>query len=177
MSVLFASDFHFDHKNVIEYCNRPFSSVEEMNEAMIANWNKVVGEKDDIYVVGDFAFSDPRPFAARLNGRKYLIKGNHDYRWESKLNECFEWVKDLHVLRHEKQHIMLCHYAMRVWYRHHHGAWHLYGHSHGSLPGQGRSADVGVDVRNFTPVSFEKIKEEMENIVIPVVDHHKPETK
>lgn len=50
------SDLHLDHKNIIKYCNRPFSSVEEMNGAIIDNWNEVVKESDFVYLVGDLAF-------------------------------------------------------------------------------------------------------------------------
>ena len=55
MGVFFTADQHFGHKSIIEYCNRPFSDVEEMNEALIENWNKTVDNNDKIFVLGDFA--------------------------------------------------------------------------------------------------------------------------
>lgn len=77
----FSSDQHFYHKNVIAYCDRPFSSVEEMNAALISNWNSVVGHDDEVYCLGDFsmAFRPVEIFSHCLNGKKYLVPGNHDF--------------------------------------------------------------------------------------------------
>lgn len=81
MSILFCSDTHFHHKNVIRYSSRPFSSVEEMNEALINNWNKVVNPGDTVYHLGDFALcslTQLEKILARLNGEIHIITGNHD---------------------------------------------------------------------------------------------------
>ena len=76
------SDTHFGHANIIKYCGRPFSSVEEMDETMIENWNKVVGVIDLVWHLGDIYFPsgrpDPTPILKRLNGRKRWVLGNHD---------------------------------------------------------------------------------------------------
>lgn len=75
------ADTHFNHENIIKYCNRPFSSVKEMDEALIKNWNKVVSNKDTVFHLGDVALSSKDYIASivkRLNGRKILILGNHD---------------------------------------------------------------------------------------------------
>lgn len=77
------SDTHFNHKNIIEYENRPFKTVEEMNEAMIENWNRVVDKHDKVYILGDFVFGNKEYIEGlikRLNGYKILIMGNHDIR-------------------------------------------------------------------------------------------------
>lgn len=77
----FISDTHFGHKNIIEYEKqaRLFNSVDEMNESIIENWNKVVRKKDVVYHLGDFAFGSHNiAIADRLSGRKKLILGNHD---------------------------------------------------------------------------------------------------
>ena len=63
MTTFFTGDQHFDHANIIRFCNRPFTSVEEMNETIIENWNSIVSNKDDVYCLGDFAFSKPARFA------------------------------------------------------------------------------------------------------------------
>ena len=78
----FTSDTHFFHKKVIEYCNRPFRDVEQMNEYLVYAWNTVVMEQDAIVnFVGDFSFGttdQTKEIFGRLKGRKRLIVGNHD---------------------------------------------------------------------------------------------------
>jgi calcineurin-like phosphoesterase family protein len=79
--IYFTSDLHIFHTNIIKYCNRPYSSVEEMNEALVNNWNKVIDPEDTIYCLGDFSMA-ARPietFTPRLMGKKYLVCGNHDF--------------------------------------------------------------------------------------------------
>lgn len=80
MTIYFSSDQHFWHANVIKYCNRPYSSVEEMNEALVRNWNAVVQPDDDVYVLGDFSFAlrSVELYSNRLLGNKKLVPGNHD---------------------------------------------------------------------------------------------------
>lgn len=73
------SDTHFDHARIIEYANRPFENVEVMNETMVSRWNQVVGENDRVYHLGDVTLRRRGLiWLTRLNGRKVLIKGNHD---------------------------------------------------------------------------------------------------
>ena len=77
----FTSDLHINHDKILGYCNRPFSSVEEMNEALIINWNETVNTEDTVYILGDFLMGQrtrTKEFADRLNGYKILILGNHD---------------------------------------------------------------------------------------------------
>ena len=95
--VYFTSDTHFDHANVIRFCNRPFATVEEMNEALITNWNRKVHRDDTVYIMGDMFFrtTDPEPILQRLKGKKHLIVGNHDSQWMKKvdLDRYFETVE------------------------------------------------------------------------------------
>lgn len=80
----FTADLHLGHQNVLKYCNRPFANVDEMNEALIHNWNSVVTSNDTTYVLGDFAMGsikDTLPLVSQLNGTKVLIPGNHDRCW------------------------------------------------------------------------------------------------
>ena len=160
MTVWFYSDPHYNHDKIIEYCNRPFNSVEEMNEALVANYNNLVDVKDTVYVLGDFAMSKPELFTKKLNGNKFLIRGNHDEPFKNKFASSwgFGWVKDVYELVVDKQHIWLSHYSHQTWPGKHRGAWHLFGHSHGKLPGLGLSTDVGVDCWNYAPVSFEQLQ-------------------
>ena len=83
------SDTHFNHENIIRYCRRPFKNAKEMNDALIRNWNSTVGNEDIVYHLGDFALGkkeDAIDIAKRLNGIKYLIRGNHD-KWSIKAYE------------------------------------------------------------------------------------------
>jgi len=181
--IFFTSDHHFGHANIIRYSQRPFADVEEMNESLITNWNAVVGENDVVYHLGDI-FMTPLPVAKairrQLNGRIRLIRGNHDKVAES-MTDAFEWIKDIYEVKipdpdavEGRRRIVLCHYAMRVWNKAHHGAWHLYGHSHGSLPDdpESLSFDVGVDCHFYMPISFQRVKRIMEDKRFVPIDHH-----
>lgn len=157
MNVWFTSDHHFGHARIIALVRRPFASVEEMDEAMIARWNERVARDDLVYHLGDFSFRDHTPYLARLNGQKRLIIGNHDHSRRLAKAEGWSSVDRLLHIEVDETPIVLCHYGMRVWNRSHHGALHFYGHSHGSLPGDSQSLDVGVDCWDFRPVSLEEI--------------------
>lgn len=79
--IWFVADFHFGHKNVIDYCKRPFKNTTEMNNTLIKNFNKTVGKNDVVYILGDLSFLNTvstTEIVKHLNGFKYLIKGNHD---------------------------------------------------------------------------------------------------
>lgn len=170
--IWFTADPHFGHANIIKYCNRPFADVDEMDDALIRNWNSCVKKDEHVYVLGDFSFAPPQNYFPLLNGHKHLIIGNHDQKRVKALEKLFVWCKYYHELRHLKQHIVLMHYGMRVWNRHHHGSWHLYGHSHGTLPSHGLSIDVGVDAHNYYPVSFSEVSGIMAARKREIIDHH-----
>ena len=139
--IYFTADLHFGHGKIIKYCKRPFKCADEMNEILINQWNHVVKPTDTVYVLGDFAMGDPRPYLERLYGDIYLIPGDHD--------KVRKWPKDqvlskIHFYR--AQHVVLCHYPILAWPRSHYGSWHLHGHCHeGSLPFcPGKIMNVGV---------------------------------
>jgi calcineurin-like phosphoesterase family protein len=161
MSTWFTSDQHYGHTNILGYCGRPFDSVTQMNEALIERHNERVGKTDHVYFLGDVAFYAPTEVMNRLNGRKFLILGNHDERWKSTYHRggWFGWIKEVNLVTVEDQTIWLSHYSHQVWPHRHHGAWHLFGHSHGSVAGVGKSLDVGVDCWDYAPVSFEQIRD------------------
>jgi calcineurin-like phosphoesterase family protein len=131
----FTSDTHFWHTNIVEHSHRPFSSIEEMNEKLIENWNSVVTKKDNVYHLGDFSYGNKTKgleLTERLNGHIHLIRGNHDkVAWQ--IRHKFIWFKDVHEITVENQSIWLSHYAHRTWNKMHYGVWHCFGHSHGSL--------------------------------------------
>jgi len=173
----FTADAHFGHSRVIEYAKRPFASVEEMDQTMINNWNSVVGKQDIVYYLGDFSFYKDQQKTVdvinKLNGSEiHLILGNHDKHMKTFVKEKFTSVqhyKEIYVPDSEchlpkGQMIVLMHYAMRVFNKSHRGVIQLYGHSHGTLPGNSQQLDVGVDSWNFTPVSYEQIKEKLKTL-------------
>ena len=75
------ADTHFWHENIIKYCNRPFRDLSHMNSALIKKWNTLVSKNDYVFVLGDFSLGNAeltKQIGLQLNGRKILIKGNHD---------------------------------------------------------------------------------------------------
>lgn len=174
MSVWFTSDTHFGHSNIIRFCKRPFRNVDEMNAAMIKNWNDRVQPNDLVYHLGDVSFGDQNIFVPRLNGRKVLIIGNHDHKNRIRRN-LWEKVEYGLEIKEGGHRIVLCHYAMRVWNGSHHGSLHFYGHSHGTLRGDTQSTDVGVDCFDYKPVQLNEILAAMSrNKRMQYVDHHTP---
>lgn len=162
--IWFTSDTHLGHANILKYTARPFNTVDEMNEALIDNWNTVVSPGDVVYHLGDFAFNNHARFCSRLNGQVVLIEGSHD-RMSAKERKAFTWVGPRHTVKGEPD-IVLSHYAMRTWPRSHYGTWHLFGHSHGNLPPHGKSFDVGVDCWGLAPVSLETVAEKMGTLTV-----------
>ena len=117
---------------------------------------------------------------AAMGSNIIYIFGNHDKYKTRKIVENHSsvlWSGHMNSGRIEKQVIVACHYAMRVWDRSHHGSWQLYGHSHGGLPPIGKQLDIGIDnayklLGKYRPFSFEEVKEIMDKVKIEVVDHH-----
>lgn len=177
----FTSDTHAYHNNIIKYSNRPFDSVEEMNQTMIDNINEEVAAQDTLVHLGDVCFGSLeklKDFRNRINCNNIiLIYGNHDQtiRKDDRAKKLFSEIHEFYEGKFEGQRITLCHYAMRVWNKSHYGAWHLYGHSHGSLPDDPKSLsiDIGVDCHNFFPLCVEEISKIMEKKTWEPVDHHR----
>lgn len=160
-----ATTINFGHNKIIKFCNRPFSSVEEMDEEMIKRWNEKIGPRDTVYHLGDFSFDrNPSKYFDRLNGHKILIKGNHDSKAVIKLR--WQSIHDMYELRHDRKFIVLCHYSLRVWNKSHYGSYCLFGHSHGTIPPHGLSFDVGVDCHDFYPLSYEDVCKRMDELNI-----------
>lgn len=164
--IFFTSDTHYFHTNVIKYSSRPFNNINEMNAALISNWNNVVNKSDIVYHLGDVAFTKDAnsiiDIFKQLNGKKYLIYGNHDKflrKQRDLLYNLFDNAYDILDIMHEGQSIVMSHYPMVEWNRGHYGSWMLHGHCHGTLPvTKFKRLDVGVDCFNYTPVSFEQVK-------------------
>lgn len=191
-NVFFSSDQHFFHSNVIKYCGRPYVDVDEMNSALVKNWNSVVKHEDTVYCLGDFSFAG-RPveiFSHALAGNKKLIPGNHDpihpynkhYKKSVKRGEPNYW-KEFY-----ESHgwtvlptfntidipgigmVNMCHMPYDTQdqrYQDHtmadDGKWLLCGHIHEHWLKKGRMINVGVDRHNYTPINIDRIKELMEH--------------
>jgi calcineurin-like phosphoesterase family protein len=175
LNIWFTADFHLGHKNIIRYCNRPFQTVEEMNQEILERLNSRVKANDILYFLGDFCIG-PKARAAefrqKIRCKKiFALAGNHD-KETRKLTQEFTWLNDLAEVSLNGQRIVLCHYAMRVWNQSSRGSWHLYGHSHGKLsaPDTSLSMDVGVDTHDFRPWHFDEIRERMKAKAAPTVD-------
>lgn len=178
MQTFFTSDTHFDDEYAIQYFNRPFQSVDEMNVVMVERWNNIVTDDDIVYHLGDFTpknISHLTKWANQLNGNILILPGNIDRLWLQDFvpNEKVKVgvIPPLISLAFEQlgrvgqpQVIVLCHYSMRVWERSDHGSWHLFGHTHGKLKGIGKSFDVGMDCTDFEPLSLDKVAEKMTHL-------------
>lgn len=183
VNVWFTSDTHFGHARIIELCNRPFESVEHMNESMIENFNALVGPQDLVYHLGDVAMgtlADSLPLVGRLNGHKFLVPGNHDRvfsenkpayieRFLPEYQKVFSGVRSEYIcLRPPGAELIdLCHFPFEGdsheedRYSHRRppndGQWLLHGHVHDEWKINGRQINVGVDVWDFRPVNLDEI--------------------
>ena len=167
--IFVTSDLHLGHSNIIKLNGRPFENVDEMNRVLIQNWNAVVGRNDEVYVLGDLIYkasiTDANAWLKKLNGVKYLIKGNHDkYLNQPEFNQdAFRWVKDYFVLPYKDAKFVLFHYPIQEWDGYFRKTAHLYGHVHTNLVrgqdiiSESRAINVGVDVNEFMPVSIEAL--------------------
>ena len=165
----YISDLHLGHANIIRLCNRPFTDVHQMDEALIDNWNSVVKPNDEVYILGDLVFKatkNPVEYFKRLNGKKYLIKGNHD-DINADWYPYFEWIKPYEKIHDNGKTLILCHYPMVEWDGYFKGSIHLYGHIHNSVENQAykimRNIDnaynVGADITGFIPRTLDDIIE------------------
>jgi calcineurin-like phosphoesterase family protein len=171
-NIFFSSDHHINHNNIIKYSNRPFANVDEMNEALVENHNKIVKPKDLVFFLGDFLFTkdfyDYEKWIRRFNGNKVLILGNHDNVEEGDLS--IPTYFRIHEWYIEKGHLItLSHFPQLSWNKSHFGSFNLHGHHHGNLPfdPKVRRMDVGVDCNNFTPFEWSEIKEKLNQVPMP----------
>jgi len=164
-NIFFTADTHFSHDAIRKHCNRPFPDTHTMNKVMVENWNALVNGEDTVYVIGDFAFRNHEYFIQVLKGKKIFIVGNHDKMKKHSLDQFTQVIgknKTPGILetKFEDQYVTLCHYRQYSWRHSSRGAWHFYGHSHGRIREDECDfcCDVGVDVWDYTPVSWERLK-------------------
>lgn len=185
MSVLFTSDLHLGHANIIltcgrnlEGCGENLATVDEMNDFLIRKWNEKVKEDDIVYILGDLSYRSSisvKTYLKQLKGRKHLIVGNHDCQWQkniANINDYFESVSDMKVIRLGEKLITLCNYPLLEWNGSRRAknqqtsiSWLIHGHIHNSrdnvfeyirdnLP---CALNCGVDINGFEPVTFEEL--------------------
>jgi len=169
MTYWFTSDYHLGHDNIRGYCERPFKSLEEMNETIIRNHNARVKPTDTVFFLGDFCFSNSSGgkvgegevqradyYISRLNGRFVFIKGNHDN------NNSLKTIMESAIIHLGGQDIHLCHkpddynYGLKL---------NFVGHVHKLWKFQKRGdsilVNVGCDVWNYMPIDFNEITKEL----------------
>jgi calcineurin-like phosphoesterase family protein len=176
--IYFTSDWHLDHANIIRFCNRPFHHVDEMNNAILKNFFDIVKKGDTVFFLGDLAFGDEviSPFFCRMDREEInicIIYGNHDkelrkYLCSNRYHISVKSVDDIISTDIEGQSVTLCHYPMLTFNKSHFGAWQLFGHHHNGnyhkvIPPQfmGKKMNIGVDMNEFKPVSWNQVVEYM----------------
>lgn len=178
----FTADLHLGHANIIRYCRRPFADVHAMDEALVDNWNAVVGPGDEVWVLGDFALgpiAETLPMAKLLEGRKVLVTGNHDRCWPGQRKRGPEWEARYRDASFDEvlhgtvevdvgpHRVLAGHFPYRGDSQAHDrftdmrpsdtGGWLLHGHVHDKWKVNGRQINVGVDVWDHRPVSEDEI--------------------
>lgn len=156
--IFFTSDLHVGHRNVLRFCNRPFEDTKAMSDGLIANWNRVVGEEDVVFDLGDMFWWDSRhevkKFVEQLNGKIYKIPGNHDMDCKKLFELCDPekvqvlddlntvWITGIFKDRPGKSvELVLGHYPLATWPHKSNGAFNFFGHIH-----SGPYANNAVDI-------------------------------
>jgi calcineurin-like phosphoesterase family protein len=175
-SYWFSSDLHLCHPNVIQYCNRPFSNIQEMEQTIITNFNKVIKKDDILYLLGDICLGKKENWVNFLNSlvctNIIIIQGNHDAT--SKIpKDLVLAIFEVARLKMYGKVFMLSHYPYRAGFWRtifkrlnpavrekrrpiDNGLWLLHGHTHGKTKlcdYHPRMLNVGVDANNFYPIS------------------------
>ena len=169
--IFFTSDTHFGHTNIIQYCNRPFTDIDQMNEVMIKNWNDRVALGDVVYHLGDFSMGPKENVYIRrcLNGKLILVKGNHD-RKDPLLKEAgFDEIHRKLEIEIDGYRLYLAHIPMHLdagerWYPDElktqppkYYDYFLCGHVHQQWKRNGKTINVGVDVSNYVPLTLAEL--------------------
>lgn len=168
MSLWFWADPHLGHGSINLHCGRPWATVEEADEALIANYRSCVSNRDEVIIAGDLAWKDHTKYIARLPGKKTFVFGNHDKMPDVAVQNFTRVVgrKNEPGILHmtvDKIFVVVCHFPLLSWNALCRGSWHFHGHCHGRLteaPDCLRT-DIGVDSHNYFPVAWEVLKARM----------------
>lgn len=192
MKHFITSDIHFGHKNILKYnpaSRSQYSSVDDMNEKFVINFNEQVLEEDHTYILGDIGFCKPEQtmeFLKMMNGRKTIIHGNHDrelvassifqnpeQRRLAGIIEDTPYKVISHVVDGVKHGIVLFHFRIAAWDGAHHGSIHFYGHEHGNGPVmETRCMDIGVDTNNMNPYHLDSAVRMVRDRAKTISGHH-----
>ncbi len=151
----YTADFHLFHDKIVEYCKRPFRNIEHMHKVLITNYNSVVEENDDVYIIGDLTLKGTENkgqielLVNRLGGKKHFILGNHDRLRPFDYIEMGFW--SVHTsLYLPIQQFCLNHDPVCIYPE---GSWVLCGHAHNLFRTIKNVVNVGCDMWNYFPVS------------------------
>ena len=182
MNRFWTADWHLGHTNIIKYCNRPFKTIADNDQTILANCNDQAKEDDELYFLGDFCFGDPKKYLDQIRCKNiYFVKGSHDKlitKYNSKY-EKFKYFGLMLITQIDGVDVVNTHCAQLVWHKSHYGSFSLYGHSHGTLGkltensneyqkavnlilSRAKSKDVGVDTNNFRLYHWDEIKSELD---------------
>lgn len=163
----YISDLHLGHANIIRLCNRPYSSIEEMDSDLIYRWNSTVNHDDDVYILGDLIYKsdNPEEYLKQLIGKLHLIKGNHDTFLKNPVyRKYFESIDAYKEISDNGRRVVLFHYPMVEWNGFFRNSIHLYGHIHNSINATSEIMskipncyNVGADLLGFTPKTLSEI--------------------
>lgn len=167
MKRFYIADTHFFHKNIIKDCNRPYTSLKEMHNEIILQWNRKVGKNDMVYMLGDIASVSSEEdvkgvisILKMLNGKKILIVGNHDRETikNFKFRKCFVDIKEYCRVYDEDKKVVLLHFPMECWEGDKKGVIHLHGHVHKDpITKKENRYNVGVDIIGYAPKTLKEI--------------------
>ena len=157
-NIYLIADTHFDHANIINYCNRPFRSVSQMDKMIVDNWNKTVKENDIVYFLGDWSYGHgSRPasyWQKRLNGQIISVRGSHDGAQSGKYSKNFV------VLHRDNSHFLLVHNLDER--RDKWKGWIIHGHMHNNdikkypfINGETKTINVSVEITDYKLVSLD----------------------
>lgn len=178
--IFLTSDTHWNHKNIILYCQRPFETVEEMNESLITNWNNTVPKDGIVFHLGDFALGGSSAWLdilPRLNGQIHLILDNHDVKnFRPGYASSFASVQEQLTVKVNKNLLILTHFPLLCYndtWGTEQNCWNIHGHVHICKDREANNGkdfermklvfpaqyDAGVDLNNYTPISYGQLKE------------------
>jgi calcineurin-like phosphoesterase family protein len=168
--IWFTADTHFLHPKIVDICERP-TTIDNHDEWLLDHINCVVGKKDEIYFLGDVSLGNKEKtekILQRMNGRKYLIPGNHDNSIDHStyFAHVFNNIHDFNFNSesYPNLHLVLSHYPLASWNRKVFGSGMLFGHCHGRHKAEGLSFDVGVDSNNYFPLNLEQVMDKLTKI-------------